>query len=263
MTAKSLIHKTALVDSKAELDPSVEVGPYALIGPEVKIQAGTVIAGHVTIQGKTEIGKNNQIGAYCTIGLPAQDKACRNDPGRVVIGDHNDIREYVSIHRGTTKEQLLTQLGSGNQIFVYSHFAHDTELGDNCMLANNTTLGGHVKFGSNIVTGGLSAYHQFTRVGSFAMVGGMTAIYQDVPPYMLCSGGRGVAYGINRVGLQRNGFSSAQVAQIQGIYNQFFASGLVPSKALAAVKSDSDGSMIYQRFIDFIEGSKRGIVAKG
>ena len=263
--ASPLIHPTALIDPKAKLASDVKVGAYSSIGPDVEIGPGTEIANLVTLAGKTKIGSFNRIGAYTSIGLPAQDKEHWVDDCLVEIGDHNDIREYVSVHRGTFKhdEPGVTRIGSHNQIMVYSHFAHDTEVGDHCMMANGTTLGGHVRFGSYVVTGGLSAYHQFTRVGSYAMVGGMTACFQDVPPFCMCSGPRGMIYGINRVGLVRNGFTPEQVALVQGLYNRYFASGQVPSKALAALKAESQGEPLVEQFVTFVEQSKRGIASKG
>jgi len=258
------IHSTAIVDKKAELASDVIIGPYSIIGPEVKIGKGTEIANNVTIKGKTEIGERNLIGSYSTVGFPPQDKATRFETeGRVKIGDDNDIREYVSIHCGTSKEQHLTQIGNNNQIFVYCHFGHDTSLGDNCMLANNSTLGGHVQIGSNVVTGGLSAYHQFTRVGDYAMVGGMTAIFQDVPPYVTCTGSRGKAFGVNVIGIKRRGFSDEEVEQVQEIYNTYYCSGLVPAQALATVENMSDGSELFTRFIHFVKQSSRGLVTRG
>jgi len=260
-----LIHPTAIIDPKAELGAGVAVGPYTVIGPEVVIGDETVIGNMVTLQGKTTIGKKNRIGAYTSIGMAAQDKEHWVDDCLVDIGDENDIREYVSIHRGTFKhdEPGITKIGSHNQIMVYCHFAHDTTLGDNCMLANNSTLGGHVHFGSNIVTGGLSAYHQFTRVGSYAMVGGMSACFQDVPPYCMCTGPRGMIFGINRVGLSRKGFDTEQIAQIQDLYNRYFASKKVPSKAFQEILQVKNPPEVWGRFIQFIETSVRGIAPKG
>ncbi|MDT8446949.1 MAG: acyl-ACP--UDP-N-acetylglucosamine O-acyltransferase [bacterium] len=265
MPKKTLIHPMALVDKKAELGKDVEIGPFSVIGPDVVIGDGTVVGNHVTVQGRTTIGKKNRIGAYTSIGMPAQDKEHWPDDCLVEIGDENDIREYVSVHRGTFKhdEPGVTRIGNKNQIMVYSHFAHDTEVGSYCMMANATTLGGHVRFGSYVVTGGLSAYHQFTRVGDYAMVGGMSACFQDVPPYCVCSGPRGHIYGINRVGLQRNGFSGEEVEQVQRLFDQYFKSGKVPSQAFKAIEAASDGSLLMTRFIEFIRNSKRGIASKG
>lgn len=256
------IHPTAIVDPKAELAEGVKIGPYSIIGPEVKIGAGTEVENHVTIKGDTTIGSNNRIGAYSSIGFGPQDKQYRDYPGRVIIGDDNDIREYVTVHLGTGKEDGLTQLGSGNQIFVHCHFAHDTRLGDNCMLANSTTLAGHVKLGSRVVTGGFAGFHQFTRVGDFCMVGAFSGVYQDIVPYSMSTGSRAKIQGLNTVGLQRNGFDSDQIARIQGIFDTYFSSGLVPGKALEAVEKLSDGSELYSRFIDFVKGSKRGLITR-
>ncbi len=257
------IHPTALVDSKAELGKDVTIGPFCIIGPEVTIGDGCEIENNVSIKGKTTLGKKNRIGSFCTLGFPAQDKTHRDDDGITIIGDENDIREYVSIHRGTEKDRGITQIGNRNQIFVSSHFAHDTTVGDDCMLANCTTLAGHVSLGNRVVTGGFAGVHQFCRIGDFSMVGAMTAVYQDVTPYVICTGSRGKVYGLNIVGLKRAGLSEEDVIQAQNLYNQYFCSGLVPAQALAAIEKISDGSQVFERFINFIKASKRGIATMG
>ncbi|MDH5559906.1 MAG: acyl-ACP--UDP-N-acetylglucosamine O-acyltransferase [Deltaproteobacteria bacterium] len=259
---KNLIHATAIVDSKAKLGKGVQVGPYSIIGEQVVIQDYTVIENHVTIKGDTVIGKNNSIGPYVSIGLPAQDKAHRNEDTKVIIGDDNEIREYVSIQKGTLGGTGITQIGSHNQIMVYAHFAHDTSVGDNCMFANATTLGGHVQMGSNIVTGGLSAFHQKCKVGDYAMVGGLSAAYQDVPPYVLCTGTRAKLFGINRIGLKRNGFTPEEIHQVDQIYNIFFCRQLVPSKALEVLKKELEDNEISRRFANFVMNSTRGLVGR-
>lgn len=258
-----LIHPTALIDSKAELGQNVSVGPYTVIGPDAVIGDNTTIENHVTIKGHTTIGSGNIIGPYTSIGLPPQDKTYNNEPTKVIIGNNNDIREYVSIHRGTTKEEGITKIGNNNQIFIGVHFAHDTTLGDNCMLANNTTLGGHVEIGSNVVTGGLSGMHQFCRVGDYALVGSMSAIYQDVPPYVLSSGPRASAYGINKVGLERNGFSKEEIGLIQKIYDIYFSKNTIPSKSRDMIQEKIPDGEIKARFLDFLDQSRRGIISKG
>ena len=256
------IHPTALVEKNCQLGGNVTIGPFSMIGAEVRIGDNTVIGNHVTIQGKTELGSHNVIGPYTSIGLSAQDKQHRNEPTRVKIGNYNEIREYVSIHRGTLGGVGITQIGDHNQIFISSHCAHDTSVGDYCMLANVTTLGGHVQIGSHVVTGGLSAMHQFCRVGDYAMVAGTTAIYQDVPPYVLCSGSRALAYGINQIGLQRNGFSVEEIATVKRLYDLFFSQGLIPKQALAKIELELEDNMVRNRFIDFIKNSKRGLISQ-
>lgn len=259
--AKAKIHKSALVDADAKLGADVEIGPFAVIGPKVKIGKGTIIESHVTVKGDTEIGEGNQIGSYTSIGFSAQDKAHRGEDTKTLIGDHNEIREYVSIQRGTLGGKGITTIGSNNQIMSYAHFGHDTLVGNNCMLANCTTLAGHVEFGNNVVTGGLSGYHQFCKVGDFAMVGALTAIYQDVVPYVICTGSRGKLFGINVVGLQRNGYSKEDVDQVNRIYNTFFSSHMVPSQAIEVLRRNEAGDVL-DRFVQFVEKSTRGLVTK-
>lgn len=258
-----LIHATAIIDSKAELGNNVAIGPYTIIGPGVVIGDDTCVENHVTIKGDTVIGHGNSIGPYTSIGLSAQDKHHRNEPTKVIIGDENDIREYVSINRGTLGGTGLTKIGSHNQLFISTHFAHDTRVGDHCMFANGTTLGGHVEIGSYVVTGGLSAMHQFCRVGDYAMVAGTTAIYQDVPPYVLSSGSRAAAYGINKIGLQRNGFTAEDIVQVQHLYDLFFSRGLIPKKSRDMIETEIPPGEIRERFLEFIKNSKRGLISKG
>ncbi len=262
LTSDTNIHPTAIIDPKAQIGTGVSVGPYTIIGSEVLIGDGNIIENHVTIKGKTTIGHQNTIGPYVSIGLSAQDKAHRNEPTRVEIGDSNEIREYVSIQRGTLGSTGITKIGSHNQIMVYAHFAHDTSLGDHCMLANATTLGGHAQIGSYVVTGGLSAMHQFCRIGDFAMIGGLSAINQDVPPYMLCTGHRAKVYGINRVGLERNSFSPEEIFLIQKIFDIYFCKGLVSKKAIEMLQKEITNSRVLDPFIDFIRQSTRGVLSK-
>ncbi len=260
---QSLIHETAIVDRQAVIGKNVTIGPYTIIGPEVVIGDDNIIDNHVTIKGRTTIGSGNTIAPYVSIGLSAQDKAHRNEPTEVIIGDKNEIREYVTIHRGTLGGTGVTRLGNDNELFVSVHLAHDTSVGDHCMLANNTTLGGHVQVGSHVVTGGMSGFHQFCRIGDYAMLGGYSAAYQDVPPYMICTGTRAQLLGLNLVGLERNGFSSEQIKEVQKIYNIYFDSGLVPKMAIETVKRQVTAGPVLDRFLDFIETTKRGIISKG
>lgn len=256
------IHPTAIVDPKAEIAEGASIGPYTVIGSEVVVGEGSVIENHVTIAGKSTIGRDNSIGPYVSIGLSAQDKAHRNEPTRVEIGDGNEIREYVSIQRGTLGGTGITKIGSFNQIMVYAHFAHDTRIGDHCMLANATTLGGHVQIGSYVVTGGLAAMHQFCRVGDYAMVGGLSGVYQDVPPYLTCTGPRAKVYGINHLGLKRAAFSPEEIAHIQKIYDIYFCRGLISKKAIETLEKEIDCEKVTAPFVDFVRQSNRGILPK-
>jgi len=261
MTATD-IHRTAVVDPGAFIGQGVKIGPYSVIGADVSIGDETIVANQVTIQGKTEIGKGNSIGPYTSIGLSAQDRHHRNEATRVVIGDNNEIREYVSIHRGTLGGQGITRVGSDNQIMVSSHLAHDVQLGDRCMIANLTTFAGHVQVGSYVVTGGMSGVHQFCRIGDYAMLGGYSAAYQDIPPYMMATGHRAQVLGLNVIGLERNGFTPEEIGMIQRLHHIFFCRGLVRQKAIEALQEEIPAGPIRDRFIAFVSNTARGIVPK-
>jgi len=260
--AKQQIHQTALVDPEATLGENVSVGPYTIIGPEVTIGCNTIIENHVTLKGKTRIGESNSIGPYTSIGLSAQDKAHRDEATFVEIGDHNEIREYVSINRGTLGGTGVTKIGSHNQLMINTHFGHDVSVGDHCMVANSTTLAGHVQMGSYVVTGGMSGIHQFCRIGDYAMLGGYSVAYQDIAPYMLCTGYRAQLLGLNKIGLERNGFSSQSIQLIHEIYTIFFCQGLVPQKALENLENNIQPDPILQNFVKFVTNTSRGIISK-
>ncbi len=256
------IHATAIVDSAATLADNVVIGPYTIIGPEVSIGSHTIVENHVTIKGKTHIGEHNTIGPYTSIGLSAQDKNHRDEPTFVEIGNHNEIREYVSIHRGTFGGTGTTRIGDHNQLMVNAHFAHDVSVGNHCMVTNSTTLAGHVQMGSYVVTGGMSGFHQFCRIGDYAMLGGYSVAYQDIAPYMLCTGHRAQLLGLNMIGLERNDFSSDEIQQIQNIYSIYFCKGLVPRKAVEMLQQEIEPGLVLNRFLDFISNSTRGIISK-
>ena len=232
------------------------------VGGTITVGEKTIIENNVTIKGNTTMGEQNLIGAHSTIGLPAQAKQSGPGATYVIIGSGNQIREYVSIQCGTIEGGGITTVGNNNLILVYSHLAHDTRIGDHCALSNSTNLAGHVQLGSYVVTGGFACFHQYCKVGDFAMAGGMSGVYQDLAPYMLCTGHRATLYGINLVGLQRNGFSSEEIQQAQKIYSIFFCQSLAPVLAKREVQEKVPDGPVKQRFLDFIEKSKRGLVAK-
>jgi len=260
---KGSIHSTAIVNSKANIGANVVVGPYSIIDAGVTIGDNTVVENHITLKGDTTIGENNTIGPYTSIGLSAQDKAHRDEPTKVVIGDYNEIREYVSINRGTQGGTGVTKIGNHNQIMISSHFGHDVSVGDHCMIANATTFAGHVQIGSYVVTSGMSGVHQYCRIGDYSMLGGYSALYQDIPPYMICAGHRAQVLGLNTVGLKRNGFSKSDIDNIQNIYDIFFCQGLVPKKAIEIIQKEASAGDILDNFIEFVSQTSRGIVARG
>ncbi len=221
MTAK--IHPTALVSNKAQLGDNVEIGAFSIIGDEVKIGDGTVVKSHVVIEGDTTIGKNNVIFPFATIGLAPQDLKFRSEKSKVVIGDNNSIREYVTIHIGTRDGAMLTKVGSNCLLMVGVHIAHDCIVGNHVILANNATLAGHVELGDHVVIGGLSALHQFVRVGAGAMIGGMSGVEHDVIPNGLVMGERASLAGLNLIGMKRRGISREEIHSLRNFFKQAFA----------------------------------------
>ncbi len=257
------IHETAVVDSGAELDPTVIVGPYAIIEKGVSVAANTEIGPHAVIQGITEIGTGNKIGPFATIGGPPQDLSYKNEPTKVVIGNNNLIREYVSIHRGTVRGRGETLIGDENMLMGYSHVAHDCILGNQIIIANGGTLGGHVVIEDKASLGGHVGVHQFSRIGTFSYVGGVSGVTKDVPPYMIVAGTRNRmrVSGINHIGLKRNGVSTADIKKLRGAFKIIFLNQeLLLKEALdSAMKEYSDCDLVVH-LVDFIRDSKRGIV---
>jgi len=218
------IHPTALVASGAEIDSAAKVGAYAIIEEHVSIAAGTEIGSHALITGHTTIGKNNKIFPFTSIGTPPQDLKYDGEPTTLVIGDDNLIREYVSIHRGTESGRGTTTIGDGNMIMAYCHIAHDCRVGNRVIMANSTTLGGHVEVDDFVNIGGVVAVHQFTRLGEHSYIGGMSGVGKDVPPYVIASGVRGNMRisGINRIGLRRCGYDKETIAKVNKAFVVIF-----------------------------------------
>lgn len=259
------IHETAVVDSGAELDPTVIVGPYAVIESGVRIGANTEIGPHAVLQGITEIGSGNIVGPFAIIGGPPQDLSYKNEATKVVIGNNNLIREYVSIHRGTVRGRGETRIGDENMLMGYSHVAHDCILGNQIIIANGGTLGGHVVIEDKASLGGHVGVHQFSRIGTFSYVGGVSGVTKDVPPYMIVAGTRNRmrVSGVNHIGLKRNGVSSADIKKLRGAFKIIFLNqDLLLKEALeSAMEAYSDCELVV-RLVDFIRDSKRGIVRR-
>ena len=218
------IHPTALIDKGAQLDSGVSVGPYAVIGPKVKIGKDTQVAGHVTITGNTTIGERNRIYPYAFLGTDPQDINYHGEDTRLVIGDENIIREYVTMSVATTKYERLTRVGNGNMLMSYCHVAHDCEVGDGTVCANCLNISGHVKIEDGAVIGGIVGVHQFVTVGKCAFIGGLSRITQDVPPFLVTEGNRAVVRSVNVVGLRRNDFDEDRVSAIEDAYRILFKS---------------------------------------
>ncbi len=254
------IHPTAIVAPGAEIDPSCEIGPYAVIGPKVKMGPRNTVGAHAVVDGDTTIGAENRIFPHAAVGGIPQDLKYRGEPTRLVIGDRNRFREFCTAHLGTEGGGGVTRIGSGCLLMANAHVAHDVQLGDGCVLANCATLAGHVVVEDHVIFGGLSAAHQFTRVGRLAFISGMTGVGMDVAPYCTVSGSRGELAGLNTVGMQRAGMSDEQIARVKEAYRLVFRSKLPLTEALARVKAELGGHEEIARFAGFIEASQRGLL---
>jgi UDP-N-acetylglucosamine acyltransferase len=255
-----MIHPTALVDPKAEIGENVDIGPYSVVEKGVSIDEGTKIGPHVVIREGTQIGKRCQIYQFSSIGEAPQATAYRGEPTLLQVGDHNIIREFVTLHRGSVKGGGKTVLGNQNFIMAYSHIAHDCQIGNHVVMANGATLGGHILIEDHAILGGLAAIHQFCRVGTHAIISGLTGVSQDVPPYMMAAGDRAKLYGLNSVGLKRHQFSEQEIKALKKAYRIIFRSGLTLEKAMKTVEEDDIFQIPkVQHLLQFIQHSKRGI----
>ena len=257
------IHPSAVIDPGAELDSSVRVGPYAVIEKGVRIGADTEICSHCVLSGATSIGAGNRIGPFAMIGAPPQDLHYKGEETRVEIGDHNVIREYVSVHRGTVAGRGITTVGNHNLLMAYVHVAHDCLVGDHVIMANAATLGGHVTVQDRVTLGGMVAVHQFSRVGEYAYIGGMSGLSKDVPPYVIASGIRGGlrATGINKIGLRRAGFDAEDIKQLHRAFKIIFRDQeLLLADALAKAETEMGDCEPVRRLVHFFREAKRGVV---
>jgi len=254
-----VIHPTAVVDRHAELDSTVEVAPFAVIGPKVKIGPRTRIGPHTVVEGDTTIGADNVIFQFASVGAIPQDLKYAGEPTRLVIGNGNQIREFATVHIGTAAGGGVTRVGNRCLLMAYSHVAHDVQLGDGCILANSTALAGHVVVEDRVIFGGLSAVHQFTRIGRLAFVSGGAMVTQDVPPYVTVQGDRAEVVGLNTVGLTRARFDEHAMTRVKGAYKVVFRSKMGLREAVAHVKAEYGGHPEIDHFVAFLEGSERGI----
>jgi len=256
-----MIHPTAIVHPGAKLAPGVEIGPYAVIGEHVSIGSGTKVGAHTVIEGWTEIGENNTIFHMASVGAIPQDLKYRGEETYLRIGNGNTIREFASLHLGTVTGDGETTVGDGNLFMAYSHVAHDCHVGNGVVMANAATLAGHVTVEDHAILGGLCAVLQFTRIGSYVMIGGATSVTLDIPPYTIVTGDRRDSRlrGLNSVGLKRHGFSEATISGLKKAYKILALSGLKLSEAIEKMKSEVPPSDEVSHFISFIESSKRGV----
>ena len=255
-----MIDARAVVSSEAELAADVEVGPYSIIGPQVQIGPRTVVGPHVVINGPTRIGADNRIHPFASLGDAPQDKKYQGEPTLLTIGDRNVFRESCTINRGTTHDKGVTRIGDDNLFMAYSHVAHDCVIGDNTVFANSVALGGHVEVGDWVILGGLTAVHQFTKIGAHAFLGGGAILSRDVPPYVMVAGNPAVPHGVNAEGLRRRGFSDEQVRHIREAYRVLYRSDLKLAEALSQLAPLAEQHPEIRTFVEFIHGSTRSLV---
>jgi len=254
------IAPTAIVDSKANIDSDVTIGPYSIIGPHVTIDAGSKIGPHVVINGPTHIGKNNTIFQFASIGEVPQDKKFHGEESKLVIGDGNTIREFVTINRGTEDGGGTTNIGNDNWLMAYIHIAHDCQVGNDTIFSNGASLAGHAIVDDHAILGGFTLVHQFCHIGEYAFCGMGSAISKDVPPYIMVNGNPAHPHGINSEGLKRSGFSKEAIKAIKESYKTIYRLGLTVEAAKEKLEKLAETQKEVIPFIKFIENSHRGIV---
>jgi UDP-N-acetylglucosamine acyltransferase len=254
-------HPTAILDPDAKIHPSCKIGPYCTVGAGVEMGEDCELISHVAVAGPTKIGARNRFFPFSSIGLAPQDLSYRGEPTRLEIGDDNTVREFVTINRGTAKGGGLTRVGDHTLIMAYAHVAHDCAIGDNVILANAATLGGHVTVEEWAVVGALCPVHQYVRIGAHSYIGGGTTITRDVLPFSKTVAARDThAYGLNATGLDRRGFSKERIRKIHHAYKVLLTSKLNTTQALEKLKSEQDRGEDVEMLIRFIEASERGVI---
>ena len=251
-----MIHRTAIIDNKAKISKNVQIGPYSIIGPQVEIEENTIIHSHVNLTGNTKIGKNNEIYPFSSIGTPPQDLKYKGEKNSLIIGNNNKFREYVNINPGTEQGGSITKIGDNNLFMVYCHVAHDCMISNNVVLANNVQVGGHVHIHNNAIVGGSCAIHQFSRIGEYAMIGGMTGVLSDVIPFGLSMGNRNNLMGLNLIGLRRSKVSNENIKKIQLAYEIIFKT---PSfrENIEQLNNDLKENEFVKKILRFINTDKK------
>lgn len=253
------IHPTAIVHPSAEIGAGTEIGPYCVIGSSVQLGEGNRLAAHVMIDGPAVIGDNNTFFPYACIGQRTQDLKYTGEPTGLEIGHGNDFREFVTVHRATNPGDR-TIIGNHGYFLAYVHIAHDCHVGDHVIFSNNGTLGGHVIVEDHAILGGLSAVHQFCRIGRFSITGGCTKVVQDVPPFIIADGNPAVPRGINKVGMERHGFSAAEIKALRETYKTMYMRDLLLEGALNELENNGSESEHVRHFTRFVRASQRGII---
>jgi UDP-N-acetylglucosamine acyltransferase len=253
------IHPTAIVDPSAQVGEGCDVGPYCVIGPKVELGPECHLLHHVSLNGPSKIGRGNRFYPFTSIGQQTQDLKYTAEPTYLEIGDSNTFREFVTVHRGTLPE-TVTRIGNGGNFLAYSHIAHDCTIGNNVIFSNNGTVAGHVEVGDHAVIGGLTAVHQFCRIGAYALTGGCSKIVQDVPPFMIADGNPAKVRSYNKVALERHGFSDQTHRAIKEAYRLIYRSALNLQQAVDQIRSDLPETPEITQLIAFVTSSPRGII---
>ncbi len=251
------IHSTAIIEDGAEIAPGVSIGPYCVVGPHVNLASGVKLKSHVVIEGHTTIGENTIVYPFASLGSAPQDLKYAGEESRLVIGKNNTIREHVTMNPGTQGGAMETRVGDNGLFMMSTHVAHDCVIGNNVIMANNATLGGHVHVGNHVVIGGLAAVHQFIRIGDFAVIGGMSGVESDVIPFGRVKGERAFLAGLNLVGLERGGFTKDQVKTLQKAYAQMFEGDDTFDKRVDAVANDYASDEAVQSIVRFARAKTR------
>lgn len=258
--AVGVIHPTAILEPGARVAAGVEIGPYAVIGAEVEIAEGCRIGPHVVITGETRIGPNCRVWQFSSIGEAPQDKKYAGEATRLEVGANNTIREFCTLNRGTAQGGGVTRIGNDNWIMAYAHIAHDCQIGDRTVFANNAQLAGHVQVGDDAILGGFTVVHQFCRIGAHSITGMGTIVLQDIPPYVKASGNPARPYGINSEGMQRRGFSRDELAAVKRAYRTLYRSSLTLDEAKQALAEASRAEPRLELLVEFVAAPGRGII---
>ncbi len=253
------IHPTAIVSPDAQLAEGVEIGPYSIIDSDVHIGKNTIVGPHVVIKAHTDIGEGCRFFQFCSIGEVPQDLKFKGETTRVVIGNHNVIREFVTIHRATSNDIGVTIIGDHNLLMAYCHVAHNCKLGNRIVMSNGANLAGHVHVEDFAIISGMTGVHQFTRIGAHCIIGGASGVSKDIPPFVMAAGNMAKLYGLNMIGLKRRGFKEETINALKKTYKIIFRSSLLLSVAIERVRQEVEDIPEINHFIEFIKLSQRGI----
>lgn len=255
-----MIHPTAIVSPKAKLSKDIQIGAFTVVGDDVEIGSGTRVGSHVVIDGPTTIGRDNTISPFSSLGAPPQDKKYAGEATRLEIGDRNTIREFCTFNRGTAQDVGVTRVGNDNWIMAYVHLAHDCQVGNNTIFANNAQLAGHVHVGDWAILGGFTVVHQFVRIGAHSLTAMGTILLQDLPPYVTAAGNTASPFGINSEGLKRRGFNPKAIAEIKAAYKTIYKTGLSLDAARQQLLERQRSVPELTILAEFLQSGNRGII---